>query len=301
MSDPVGDTLRCAQLPCAGERPLAPVAGASLIVVHGRQPGRRYELHAPEMLLGRDGGADIVIEDPKVSRRQAWLRQTGTGFCLSDCESTNGTWLNHQRVGQTGILLRREDRIVVGDTELKFLPHDAAELDYLRRLEGLAHTDAITQVFNKGHIAELMESEFVRARRQGAAFSLLVIDLDHFKQVNDSYGHDAGDHVLLEAAQLLRQQAAVRGGVLGRFGGEEFVVVLNGAGARDALQVGETLRAAIAARPLRYEGHAIALTASIGVATADEACASVRDLFRRADAAVYVAKRDGRDCVRVAA
>ncbi|WP_371325249.1 GGDEF domain-containing protein [Dechloromonas sp. ZY10] len=297
MTDPAGETLRCQQLPCAAERPPALPAGASLVVVHGRQPGRRYELRSNEILLGRDGGADLVIEDPKVSRRQAWLRQHEGIFRLHDCDSTNGTWLNHQRVDDQGVVLQREDRIVVGDTELKFLPHDAAELDYLRRLEALAHTDAITQVFNKGHIGELMDSEFARARRQEQPFSLLVIDLDHFKQINDNHGHDAGDHVLLEAAQLLKREAGVSGGILGRFGGEEFVVILSPCDQVAALACAESLRTAVAARPLAYEGLSIPLTASIGVATADAECHNVRDLFRRADAAVYRAKREGRNCV----
>jgi len=297
MTDPAGETLRCQQLPCAAERPPALPAGASLVVVHGRQPGRRYELHGGQILLGRDGAADLVIEDPKVSRRQAWLREHDGGFRLHDCGSTNGTWLNHQRVDAHGVVLQREDRIVVGDTELKFLPHDTAELDYLRRLEALAHTDAITQVFNKGHIGELMDSEFARARRQGLPFSLLVIDLDHFKQINDNHGHDAGDHVLFEVAQLLKREVAAAGGILGRFGGEEFVVILADCASACAAVRAETLRAAVAARPLAYEGLSIPLTASIGVATADAGCDNVRDLFRRADAAVYRAKRAGRNCI----
>ena len=297
MTDPAGETLRCQQLPCAAERPPALPAGASLVVVHGRQPGRRYELHGGQVLLGRDGAADLVIEDPKVSRRQAWLREHDGGFRLHDCGSTNGTWLNHQRVDAHGVVLQREDRIVVGDTELKFLPHDTAELDYLRRLEALAHTDAITQVFNKGHIGELMDSEFARARRQGLPFSLLVIDLDHFKQINDNHGHDAGDHVLFEVAQLLKREVAAAGGILGRFGGEEFVVILADCASACAAARAETLRAAVAARPLAYEGLSIPLTASIGVATADAGCDNVRDLFRRADAAVYRAKRAGRNCI----
>ncbi len=297
MTDPAGETLRCQQLPCAAERPPALPAGASLVVVHGRQPGRRYELHGGQILLGRDGAADLVIEDPKVSRRQAWLREHDGGFRLHDCGSTNGTWLNHQRVDAHGVVLQREDRIVVGDTELKFLPHDTAELDYLRRLEALAHTDAITQVFNKGHIGELMDSEFARARRQGLPFSLLVIDLDHFKQINDNHGHDAGDHVLFEVAQLLKREVAAAGGILGRFGGEEFVVILADCASACAAARAETLRAAVAARPLAYEGLSIPLTASIGVATADAGCDNVRDLFRRADAAVCRAKRAGRNCI----
>ena len=297
MTDPAGETLRCQQLPCAAERPPALPAGASLVVVHGRQPGRRYELHGGQILLGRDGAADLVIEDPKVSRRQAWLREHDGGFRLHDCGSTNGTWLNHQRVDAHGVVLQREDRIVVGDTELKFLPHDTAELDYLRRLEALAHTDAITQVFNKGHIGELMDSEFARARRQGLPLSLLVIDLDHFKQINDNHGHDAGDHVLFEVAQLLKREVAAAGGILGRFGGEEFVVILADCASACAAARAETLRAAVAARPLAYEGLSIPLTASIGVATADAGCDNVRDLFRRADAAVYRAKRAGRNCI----
>ena len=165
-------------------------------------------------------------------------------------------------------------------------------------LRSLAMHDALTGLLNRRAFAEQCERELARARRAGAGLAMLLLDLDHFKMVNDSFGHRVGDRVLVDlAARLKRWRRAAD--VVGRYGGEEFCILLPDTGAADATAVAERMRAGIAAEPLG--GVASPVTASIGVA----ACASTGQvdldfLIVRADEALYEAKRAGRNRVVVA-
>ncbi len=181
---------------------------------------------------------------------------------------------------------------------------DATELSITRqnleqamaRLEDNAHRDGLTGVFNRRHLDSLLESEFARFKRYGHPFSLLMIDLDHFKMVNDSHGHQAGDEVLQQAAERL--SAGVRASdVLARFGGEEFAVLLSETGGDGAQLLAERLCAAIANGPVRYANIDIPVTASIGVSQAQAPMASHRELVEAADGALYMAKHMGRNRV----
>lgn len=168
------------------------------------------------------------------------------------------------------------------------------------KLERLATVDPLTGVWNRRHFLELAAVELGRARRHNRHFSVFLLDLDHFKAVNDGHGHAAGDEVL--RATVARTQASLRtSDQIARFGGEEFVVLLPETDAEGARIVAERVRAAIAATPVMVEGAAIRITASLGVAswTADEP--SVEQTLRRADSALYEAKQAGRDQVCAAA
>jgi two-component system cell cycle response regulator len=160
-----------------------------------------------------------------------------------------------------------------------------------------ASHDALTGVFNRGAGMAHLDRELTRSARTGEPLGLLLLDLDHFKRVNDTFGHLGGDEVLREAAR--RAQAVLRPyDVIARYGGEELMVVLPGASTEVATQIGERLRAALAESPVSFGGHAIAVTTSVGVASAMDGD-SPEALVGRADDRLYVAKRDGRN--RVAA
>jgi two-component system cell cycle response regulator len=167
------------------------------------------------------------------------------------------------------------------------------------RLEVLAHTDALTQVLNRRALTARLSSELERARRYDSVLSLLMIDLDHFKDVNDTHGHLAGDDVLREVAAIL-QQAIRSVDVVARFGGEEFVVVLPETPLSGAITFAERMRTAIGEYPFG-DGTGkgtITVTASVGVAVFPaEGVGSVETLFGRADEALYRAKADGRNRV----
>jgi two-component system cell cycle response regulator len=169
------------------------------------------------------------------------------------------------------------------------------------RLEHLAQTDPLTQLLNRRALAERITGEMERALRYDSSMALLLIDLDHFKQVNDTYGHLVGDDVLRDVGQLLRE--TIRGcDIVARYGGEEFLVLLPETDDAGAESFAERIRLAVEehlfAREARVEP--LRLTASVGVAVFPAArIESVDDLFARADAALYRAKAAGRNRVRL--
>lgn len=204
---------------------------ACLIVVQGARPGQRFLLDLPSMSLGRASMADLIMDDPGVSRRHAVLKVEGDTVHWVDGGSTNGTSINGVKLeGGAVVALQAQDRIRIGSTELKFLPRGDPEVYYTGALELRAQRDALTGIYNKGFILEALDAQFERARANGESLSLLIVDLDRFKQVNDTLGHDVGDHVLVSFATLLTDTIQRVGAVVGRFGGEEFIALLPNCG-----------------------------------------------------------------------
>ncbi len=167
------------------------------------------------------------------------------------------------------------------------------------QLRDYSQRDPLTGVYNRRHFREAFEQALDARKDNGKPLALLLLDLDHFKRINDSYGHLAGDDCLHFAARCMEDVVVPRGGLVARFGGEEFVAVLPGAAAQDALQVAEAVRLRIQQAPVATGGHSIRLSASIGVHTVIEGHhATPEDVIRIADEALYRAKDDGRNCVR---
>jgi diguanylate cyclase len=166
------------------------------------------------------------------------------------------------------------------------------------QLEAQASLDPLTGLFNRRHVSVLAE-DLERELAQGRQASVILFDLDHFKGINDTHGHFAGDRALVAIARLLRENARDSDTPV-RYGGDEFLVLLGGTGTEKTCTIAERLRAAIATNPVQYRGVSIPLTMSVGVATVDPgAPMSMRDLIERADRALYAAKRSGRNCVVV--
>jgi diguanylate cyclase (GGDEF)-like protein len=167
-------------------------------------------------------------------------------------------------------------------------------------LERQAHTDFLTGLASRRHFLALTESELARAQRYGTFCSLLMIDVDHFKSVNDAFGHKAGDLVLQKLADVLQHDLRT-GDVAGRFGGEEFVVVLPETPGPKAAETAERLRRAVAVAEIPLEtGETLHITVSIGVTSLNEASSSIDELLRQADLALYAAKNGGRNRVHLA-
>jgi len=163
-----------------------------------------------------------------------------------------------------------------------------------RRLTELAHTDPLTRLLNRRRFIELAEIERERARRMGHPFSVVLFDLDHFKAVNDTFGHHAGDQVLQAACAMIRD--CMRSiDVVARYGGEELVALLPGTSAEPALQLAERVGATLAAQPIVGDGHEVRITTSAGVAEWLPSTESLESLLSRADAALYKAKAGGRN------
>lgn len=164
------------------------------------------------------------------------------------------------------------------------------------RLEALSQLDGLTSLYNRRHWQERLEEEFGRAQRYGSVFCLLLFDLDHFKRINDGYGHPGGDAVLKAVARRLPPLLRAAD-LASRYGGEEFAVLLPSTVQAGALVVAERIRVAMKSEAVCFEGREIAFTASIGVAQFDPECATAAQLIARADEALYGAKHGGRDRV----
>ncbi|MEN6625178.1 MAG: GGDEF domain-containing protein [Candidatus Sumerlaeia bacterium] len=271
-----------------------------LILLEGSGVNRRYRIDKPLMTMGRDLTNDIVLRDTRCSRRHAkleyknFLQTDGdTEIVLHDMESTNGTFVNGVRIASHP--LHDRDKILVGSTLFGFFLRDEAELEADQQLFHLASNDALTGLRNRGVLNMELEKEFDRARRYGRSLSLVMFDIDHFKNFNDTYGHQMGDAVLQEIGRLVK--ANIRFNDLGaRYGGEEFAIILPETAIDGALIQAERLRQSVANFIIPTEGTSINITISLGIAQLETGINSVEDLIRAADKALYQAKNEGRNC-----
>jgi diguanylate cyclase (GGDEF)-like protein/putative nucleotidyltransferase with HDIG domain len=165
-----------------------------------------------------------------------------------------------------------------------------------RRLEELATTDDLTGLWNRRYFLQMLDREFARTARRGAGLALAMIDLDHFKRINDTCGHGFGDKVLCQVAHTMRRESRAAD-LVARYGGEEFIVLMPAADTRAAAIAAERLRRAIAERPVRDDQRTMDVTVSVGVASLQDAIDGTT-LLRHVDEALYAAKQAGRNCVR---
>jgi two-component system cell cycle response regulator len=261
----------------------------------GPNMGRKYELQGKTIALGRDPASDIVIGSDSVSRRHARLTTEGGRRLVTDLQSTNGTYVNDQPV--LSEFLSHGDQVKVGDTIFKYLVGSDVETAYHEEIYRMTIIDGLTGVFNKRYFVEALEKEMSRAQRYGRPLSILMFDIDHFKRVNDNYGHLAGDYVLQALARLIQTRAR-REEIFARYGGEEFVILLPETQLEGGLELAEQLRKRVASYTFVFEGEEIPITVSIGVATAQGEGISETEFIRRADEKLYEAKAEGRNCVR---
>jgi diguanylate cyclase (GGDEF)-like protein len=161
----------------------------------------------------------------------------------------------------------------------------------------LAVTDGLTGLTNRRHLLELAERAFERCRRRGIPLAAIMVDVDHFKTINDTHGHAIGDLVLTTVAMQCRQELRA-GDLLGRYGGDELIVLLPGSSPEDALHAAQRLRAAVSGTPIEVGTVLVPVTLSLGVTPAEQ-CTDLDELLARADTALYEAKAAGRDCARL--
>lgn len=275
-----------------------------LLVLSGPQFGQIFMLQpGRELTLGRRDGVEILIRDDGVSRRHASILAEGTGARIRDLGSQNGTFVDGVRV--TDCRLEDGNRIHVGvHSTLKFCFSDELEAEYQRKLaEGALH-EPLTGLYNRRHFQERLTAELAACQRHGRPLSILIIDIDHFKKVNDAYGHLAGDEALKMIAHVM-QGALRKEDVLARYGGEEFVVLARETPIGGGKSLGERIRKAVERSRLSWQGQDLSLTVSIGVTvsvgiTHFEPGRTDRELLEAADRALYQAKKAGRNCVVVA-
>jgi two-component system, cell cycle response regulator len=273
---------------------------ASLVVLRGAEIGRDFRLRRAHMILGRWLEADIRILDELASREHALIelewdegRRAGR-FVLTDLGSTNGTLVNNRPIDR--VELREGDKIQVGSTVLKFVLLDDIEARYHEEVRARITFDRLTGLLTRESLYLALEMELQRSRRYGLPLAVLMMDLDHFKAVNDTHGHLMGSHVLAEVGRLIRESIRTED-VAARFGGEEFIAYLPERRADEALRAAERIRRTIEKEPLTHDGVTTGVTISIGVATFPEHGGDIESLIGRADKALYRAKESGRNRV----
>ncbi len=292
---PTGD-LSTGDSPLARARTLPLREHGTLTFVEGPLEGAIVTLSpGASVVLGRGGGAQIRIPEDTVSREHARIRWEESGYVIEDLGSS-GTWVNGWKV-ESWRPLTAGSRIQLGAAvRVRFDLHDAQEQRVLADLYQAAMRDALTGAFTRRYLHERLRAELSYAARHHTPVALLMLDLDHFKRVNDCYGHQAGDMVLRSVVSELRRTLRPED-VLVRYGGEELCVLVRGLGPEESLLLAERLRRAVATLRVPARGDEVRVTVSIGVAITDPEgpAQGVSSLIERADRALYRAKTDGRD------
>lgn len=269
----------------------------TLAVLSGGSAGALHIVERDETSVGREPTNVICISDHGVSSRHALLLRRGNRVLLRDLNSTNGTYVNGSRVIEH--VLQDGDRVELGQsTVLGVRFQDQTELEASKKLYDSVVRDSLTGVYNRRFLDERFAAEFAYAVRHKTELSILLMDIDYFKKVNDTYGHLAGDAVLREFGRTLIAQVRTED-IPARYGGEEFAVLARGIDLAHSMQFGERLRRAFERCEVATGGHVLRFTASIGVATLapGKPVESLERLIAIADAAVYKAKRSGRNRV----
>lgn len=267
-----------------------------LVVIYSsdqRQFGKRYVLGDEPLTVGRGQENRLVLDNDSVSRRHCRIERRNSAWFLVDLDSTNGTYVNDDQV--TELQLRRGDQVKIGDTIVKFLSGSDLEAQYHETIYKMTIVDGLTQIHNKRYLMETLEREIPRARRHERPLSVVMFDIDHFKHINDNYGHLAGDYVLKELANLVKSRLRPDD-ILGRYGGEEFCAVLPETAVGGSASIAEDLRKRVAERGFVFEGETIPVTISLGAAELDGQM-DVLGLIKAADEKLYDAKRGGRNRV----
>jgi diguanylate cyclase (GGDEF)-like protein len=267
---------------------------AQLVVIFGADLGRRIEVGQRSIEIGRAPTCDIPIDHESVSRRHARVLRKGTAYWVEDLGSTNGTFLNDGRVAAHD--LAQGDQLKIGRTIFKFMTGSKLEASYHEEIYRLMTFDGLTQIYNKRYFHEALEREASRARRYARDLSLVMFDIDHFKEKNDTFGHVAGDRILRELAGVVKGRLR-REDVFARVGGEEFAALAPEVGVVGAREAAEKIRRVVEATAFRFEGRAIPTTVSVGVSTWLGQGDRSEQLYSRADAAMYRAKQGGRNRV----
>jgi len=265
-----------------------------LVCIYGGPVGRRFELDNATTTIGRGGDCELIIQHDTVSRRHAQIVGSRLKREVMDLKSTNGVYVNgdaaHQQVLVSG------DYLKIGEVIFKYLSGDNIETTYYEEIYRLAIEDGLTRIPNKRYMKAFLEREFSRALRYERPMSLMLMDLDHFKNVNDTYGHLAGDEVLAQLAQIIAPRIR-KEECFSRYGGEEFCLVMPETELEGAAQFANTLREKVDEHLFLFENQVLPVTMSVGVSPFLDQMKRPEDLIKSADDCLYRAKRSGRNKV----
>lgn len=269
---------------------------ACLLGVKGEVMGQFFDLPTGLSTFGRNPENTHSLNVEGISRKhfQIEIKDGKDSIAeIKDMGSSNGTHVNKQKI--TSRILNKGDIIDVGTIQFKFLPKGDPERLSLDKMHMAANIDKLTECFNKAYFQSSLDNEFKKSKTTGSPLTLLVLDLDKFKTLNDTYGHLAGDYVLKEVAKIIRLQGIREGDIFARYGGEEFVVLLPKTALKQGFEIAERIRKVIEVHKYNFDGKNLIVTTSIGVADFREGVTSPDELFKRADKALYTSKEKGRN------
>ena len=270
-----------------------------LVVMTGSNVGEVFTLGTQTLVIGREDTVDIQLMDADISRYHAEISWDPDDelYRLKDLESSNGTRINDGQVkGEREI--RRGDKIQLGHySVLRVSFGDEIETAYARQMYQAVLRDGLTGAYNRRYFDDRLATEVSFSHRHGNALSLIIFDIDHFKKINDTYGHPTGDAILKLISEMVR--SIIRSeDVFARYGGEEFAIISRGSAEDGAAILAERLRSQLARREYLIEEHVVAVAASYGVAEySSDALSSASALVEGADRALYEAKHLGRNRV----
>jgi two-component system, cell cycle response regulator len=270
-----------------------------ILIAHpeNRMLGTRFRLRPGSVVeIGRSPAAEISLPEVlSVSRTHARIEHRGLHVVVEDLGSTNGTYVN-DRLAQGETVLSSGDRFQVGAVHFKFLHERDVENAYHLAIYNLVTRDGLTEIFNQRKYSEEADRETARALRYGRPLTLLLFDLDHFKAINDSYGHLCGDFVLKAMTQ--RVQSVLRAEqIFARVGGEEFVILCPETDGHHGALLAEKLRERIGSDTVEYAGFQVPVTCSFGIAQLRPEMPDSESLYAAADRALYHSKQSGRNRV----
>jgi two-component system, cell cycle response regulator len=267
-------------------------------VLAGAQTGLSRMLDRGDLVIGRGEDCELQLADSALSRRHCRISRTADGLVIEDLGSSNGTMVDGEKVTRRHPL-SEGSRIQIGrHTVLGIAMQDVLEHAASRQLYEYSMCDPLTGIHNRRYFDQRLQEEFAYAVRHNTPVSVLIVDLDFFKRINDTWGHPTGDRVLRHAADIL-SRCVRKEDVAARFGGEEFAMLARIQQSEGALALGERVRRRIERGNIPADGQLIRFTASIGIASRfpDRDYKTVAELLAAADSALYRAKAGGRNRV----
>ncbi len=265
-----------------------------LTQLSGLGNGQVFNLRNKTLTIGRDPSCSIWIEDPHISRVHATITDKDGCTTLSDEGSTNGVFINGKKIEKQA--LNTGDRLLIG-TRLYFkFSNEFADYQKVQNQKYQeANYDSLTQLYNKRFFIDILSREFSYSRRNKNPLSLLMIDIDYFKKINDAHGHLVGDHVLANVGELLKKGLRHEN-IACRYGGEEFAIILRNTSSKAAENVAERIRSSIENLEFNYLSHHLKITVSIGIATYEHNnFETYEELIKCADEFLYESKLTGRN------
>ncbi len=262
----------------------------------GPSMGQQVILEEGEYVFGRSKDANVVVEDDAISRYHFKVKVKDKIVTIEDLESTNGTFVNGIRIKQQ--VLGTNDKIQISSaTVLRFSYVDLIDKNTHERFYEMALYDAVTLAHTKRYFLDRINHEFTHSKRRNFNLSLMIFDLDHFKKVNDTFGHPAGDFILQKVSEttksLIRNED-----IFARYGGEEFVILMRDTDEADAVKLAERIRRKIENARFVFEAQYIPVTVSLGVASLfNDNFQSHDELIKAADKCLYYSKSHGRNRV----